>query len=423
MPDVTHRDTCRLCNGASLELVLPILPSAIGDAFVSENELHEEQHTYPLDTYLCLECGHLQNLDIVDPDILFRNYTYKTSASLGLVDHFRRYADSAIERLGLAPDALVVEMGSNDGSLLKAFKSKGMRVVGVDPARSIAAQATSEGIPTFPDFFGVRIAETIRAEHGPAALFCANNVFAHIDDMSSVVTGISRLLAPDGVFAFEVSYLPDMIDNMVYDTIYHEHVSHHSIIPLEAFFNRHDLTLFDIDRTRSKGGSIRGFAQLKSTGRRPQSPLFLEMVAEERRRGITQAPIFRDFFRAIEERKRALLEKIDGMIARGMSIAVYGASTTTTTLMYHLELGSRVSFIVDDNPIKHGTFSPGFHIPVFPSSDLYVRRPDAVVILAWIYRDPIIARHRKFIEDGGMFIVPLPDVAVVSAASMPPNVT
>ena len=417
MPEVTHRDTCRLCGGASFELVLPILPSAIGDAFVSASELDQPQGVYPLDTYLCLDCGHLQNLDIVDPEILFRNYTYRTSSSLGLVEHFRRYADAVVDGLGLVTGSLVVEMGGNDGSLLQAFKRRGMRVLGVDPARSIAERATAEGVPTLPEFFGAALAVRIRSEHGAAALFCANNVFAHIDDMANIVGGIARLLAPNGVFCFEVSYLPDMIDNMVYDTIYHEHVSHHALIPLEAFFNRHGLTLFDVERLPTKGGSIRGFAQLKSTGTRPRSPRLQAMLAEEQRRGITQPEIFRAFFQAIEQRKRLLLAQVDAAIAAGQSIAAYGASTTTTTLMYHLELGSRIAFIVDDNPIKQGAYSPGWHIPVLPSSELYVRKPDLVVILSWMYRQPIVARHQRFLDEGGRFVMPLPDVETISAAS------
>ena len=271
MQHVKHKTHCRLCGSASLERVLPIRPSPIGDAFVTAERTSEPQDLYPLDCYLCLDCGHLQNLDVVDPDVLFRDYTYRTSVSLGLVEHFKRYARSVVESLGIPERSLVVEIGSNDGSLLKAFKSEGMRVQGVDPARNIAASATKDGVPTIPDFFTSRLAAMIKAEQGSAAVFCANNVFAHIDDMSDVVDGIRLLLADDGAFVFEVSYIVDMIDNMVFDTIYHEHVSHHALIPLETFLNRHDMTLFHVARTGTKGGSIRAFAQPKSTGKRPRS--------------------------------------------------------------------------------------------------------------------------------------------------------
>src|SRR4051794_8930809 len=359
MQHVKHKTDCRLCGSSSLDHVLPIRPSAIGDAFVTADHLGEKQDLYPLDCYLCLDCGHLQNLDVVDPDILFRDYTYRTSVSLGLVEHFKRYAQSVVASLAIPKGSLVAEMGSNDGSLLKAFKNEGMRVQGVDPARDIAAAATTDGIPTIPDFFTSALASRIKADQGEAKLFCANNVFAHIDNMSDVVKGIRLLLADDGAFVFEVSYIVDMIDNMVFDTIYHEHVSHHALIPLETFLNRHDMTLFHVARTGTKGGSIRAFAQPNSTGKRPRAAELSQLFAEEERRGITKPKIYRDWFEAINKAKRSVLATLDKAIAEGKLIAAYGASTTTTTLLYHFELENRIKFIVDDNPLKQGTFSPG----------------------------------------------------------------
>jgi C-methyltransferase C-terminal domain/Putative zinc binding domain/Methyltransferase domain len=413
MQHVKHKTDCRLCGSTRLDHVLPILPSAIGDAFVTADRLNEKQDLYPLDCYLCLDCGHLQNLDVVDPDILFRDYTYRTSVSLGLVEHFKRYAQSVVSTLAIPKGSLVAEMGSNDGSLLKAFKNEGMRVQGIDPARDIAAAATADGIPTIPDFFTSALARRIKSEQGEAKLFCANNVFAHIDNMSDVVTGIRSLLADDGAFVFEVSYIVDMIDNMVFDTIYHEHVSHHALIPLETFLNKHDMTLFHVARTGTKGGSIRAFAQPKSTGKRPRAAELSELFAEEERRGITKPKIYRDWFDAIEKAKRSVLATLDQAIADGKTIAAYGASTTTTTLLYHFELESRIKFIVDDNPLKQGCFSPGAHIPVLPSAELATKKPDIVVVLAWIYAEPILKRNQAYIDAGGAFLLPLPEPQIV----------
>jgi SAM-dependent methyltransferase len=405
---VTRKSACRLCGSRALELVLPIRPSPIGDAFVTADRLGEKQELYPLDCYLCGDCGHLQNLDVVDPDILFRDYTYRTSVSLGLVEHFKTYARSVVSDLTIPKGSLVVEIGSNDGSLLKAFRAEGMQVQGIDPARDIAQAATDQGIPTLPDFFTSRIAAQIRAERGPAALFCANNVFAHIDNLGDVADGIRTLLAPDGAFVFEVSYIVDMIDNMVFDTIYHEHVSHHALLPMEAFLQRHGLTLFDVRRMETKGGSIRAFAQLTATGARAMSKVLTALMAEETRRGVTRPDIYREWFEAIERRKQAVLRYLDAARLAGKTVAGYGASTTTTTLLYHFELASRLAFIADDNPLKQGRFSPGAHIPVLPSSELLSRKPDIVVILAWTYAAPIITRNAAFIDAGGTFVVPLP---------------
>lgn len=413
MKQYKHRNDCRLCGATNLELVLPILPSAIGDAFVSKEQLAEVQDLYPLDTYLCLECGHLQNLDVVDPEILFRNYTYRTSASMGLVEHFQKYAQAVVSGLDIPLGSLVVEIGSNDGSLLKAYKACGMRVIGVDPAKSIAASASAEGVKTLPEFFTSSIAQTILAENGPAKLMCANNVFAHADNIADIGKGIRSLLAPDGVFVFEVSYVPDIIDNFVFDTIYHEHVSHHALIPLERFFNKLDMSLFDVERISTKGGSIRGFAQPASTGKRPKTNRFLHMLGEENRRGISRPGIYRAFYQDIEKRKRAVLEYLDRAIAEGKAVAGYGASTTTTTLLYHFELQTRLKFIVDDNPLKFNLYSPGAHIPVYPSSELYSLQPDIVVILAWQYATAIINKHGRFTQAGRKFVVPLPDLMIL----------
>jgi SAM-dependent methyltransferase len=360
-----------------------------------------------------LGCGHLQNLDIVDPELLFKHYTYRTSASLGLVEHFKRYADSVVQTLAVGPGSLVVEIGSNDGSLLKAFKALGFKVIGVDPAQNIAAEATAAGVPTVAEFFGSALAEKIRAEHGSAALVCANNVFAHADNLADIVAGIHALLAPDGAFVFEVSYVPDIIDNIVFDTIYHEHVSHHALIPLERFFRTLDMTLFDAERIASKGGSIRGFAQVLSTGARERTPRLQQLMGNEELRGIVHPKIYRQFYDLIEQCKQATLQYLDTAIASGDSVAAYGASTTTTTLLYHFELGHRLDFIVDDNPAKQGLYSPGYHLPVYDPSQLLERRPEVVVIAAWTYANTIISRNQEYLKEGGRFLIPLPKLKVV----------
>lgn len=408
-----HRDDCRLCGSSRLELVLPILPSPIGDAFIPQDRLDEPQELFPLDTYICLDCSHIQNIDIVNPEILFRDYTYKTSASLGLVNHFNLYASAVIEKLRLPVDSFVVEMGSNDGSLLKAFKNLGMHVLGIDPAVSIAQAATEDGINTLPEFFSFDVAASIYEKEGAAQLFCANNVFAHIDNISNVVMGVRRLLASDGVFVFEVSYVPDMVDRFVFDTIYHEHVSHHSLLPLEKFLNGLDMTLFDVERVSTKGGSIRAFAQPLSTGIRQKTEDLTAMFENEALRGFNQPEVYRKFFKNIQKRKDDVLSYLASSDGEGKIIAAYGASTTTTTLLYHFELENKIKYIFDDNPIKHSLYSPRAHIPVLPSEDLYQIRPDIIIILAWQYESFIVEKHRKFVQEGGKFLIPLPELRIV----------
>ena len=409
---VSRRTTCRLCDGEDPVLVMPIGPSPIGDAYVGIDQKDDEQPLFPLDLYQCQICGHVQNLDIVNPDLMFRDYIYNTSGSASLVQHFQKYADDVMESFRPAPDSLVMELGSNDGTLLRFFKDKGMRVQGVDPALNIAQQASKSGIPTIPAFFTSELAAKIRQDHGPAKLVVANNVFAHADQLADITKGIEAILDHDGVFIFEVSYLLDIIDNFVFDTVYHEHLSYHSIDPFKRFFSKHGLHLFDIQRNLSKGGSFRGFVQ-KADGAKHEKQIVQEMIEEETRRGLHGPKIFHEFEKRVLVRKDAVLEFVDKVRKQGKSVVGYGASTTVTTLMYHFELFDKIDYLIDDNAIKQGLYSPGCHLEVKPSSVLYEEKPDVVLVLAWQYANPIISKHERYIENGGKFIVPLPQLKAI----------
>ncbi len=410
--DIRRRERCRLCDSPKLELAVPMKPSPIADAYVPASRLGVPQALYPLDLYLCQSCGHVQNLDVVNPEIMFRDYLFTTGSSTSLLEHFRKYATDVISRLEIKPGSLVVEIGSNDGSLLKFFKVQGMRVLGIDPARDIARRATESGVETLPEFFNSKLAAQIRKDYGQASVFCANNVFAHADDLVDIVRGIHDILADDGVFVFEASYLVDIVDNFLFDTIYHEHVSYHSIAPLAKLFERLGMQLIDIQHNASKGGSIRGFAQ-RTRGRYPVQPVVGELMAMEKARGFNKLPLYQDYSRRIDQRKAALNDFLDGEIVRGKVIAGYGASTTTTTLMWNFELAHKLAFVADDNLKKHGLYCPACHVPVLPSDELYARRPDYVVILAWQYAAAILKKHDRFIKEGGRFVLPLPELKVL----------
>lgn len=409
---IARRDTCRLCGSTDLELVFALAPSAIADDYVPSERLHEKPPAFPLDLFLCRACKHTQLLDSIDPELLFRNYTYVTSVSLGLVDHFEKVAAKLISRFELAPGSLVVEIGSNDGTLLRFLKQSGASVLGIDPATEIASRASASGIETIPAFFTSKEAERIEKTHGKASLFIANNVFAHANNLGDIADGIRRLLRPDGVFVFEVSYMVDIVQNMIWDTIFHEHLSYHAVRPFVNFFNLHGMELFDIERISTKGGSIRGYAQLKG-GPQLIAPVVSELIGLEEKLEFGEAKTFRAFGDRIDAARDALLELLAKLNSEGKRIAGYGASATVTTLLHHFELGGKLDFIVDDNPVKQGTYSPGQHIPVLPSAALVERKPDYVVILAWIYADPIIKKNQAYLDAGGHFIIPNPALKVV----------
>jgi len=230
------RESCRLCSSRALERVLSLTPTPPANAFVTAVERDRPQPVFPLDLHFCRDCGHVQLLTVVDPRVLFENYVYVSGTSPVFVRHFEAYADDVMRYFSLEHGALAVDIGSNDGTLLGFFQKAGLRILGIDPAKAIAEAATARGIPTIAGFFTPASAARIRAEHGPAAVITANNVFAHIDDLSGVTEGVRSLLSPDGVFVFEVSYLVDVIEKTLFDTIYHEHLCYHSVRPLIPFF-------------------------------------------------------------------------------------------------------------------------------------------------------------------------------------------
>lgn len=344
---------------------------------------------------------------------MFENYVYVSGTSPLFVKHFENYAADVMARLSPSPGGLVVDIGSNDGTLLRFFKNAGMKVLGIDPARDIAEKATACDIETLNNFFSAPLAEEILAAHGPAAVITANNVFAHIDDLAGVTKGIASLLADDGLFVFEVSYLVDVFEKTLFDTIYHEHLAYHSVKPLLSFFDAHGMELIEAVRIESHGGSLRGMAQKKG-GPRAVGASVARAVLREESLGLDKAETLRTFAGRIDTRKAELSMVLAELKAEGKTVAGFGAPAKATTLMYHFGIGPDViGFIVDDSPLKQNLFSPGMHIPVVGQEALAEREPDALVILAWNFAEPIMAKNAAFHDRGGRFIIPLPEVRMI----------
>lgn len=412
MEVIHHRNDCRGCGSKELDLVFSLKPSPIGDAFVTSDKLIEAQPCYPIDLHLCRRCGLAQLLDVIDAGILYGDYIYLTSSSLGLKEHFGAYADNVMERCRLSQNALVIDIGSNDGTLLRRFMEHGMRVLGVEPSARIASQANAQGIETIDNFFSRDLAKAISAKYGYAKVITANNVFANIDDLTGWVDAVKVLLDNDGVFVFESFYLADLLQNKVFDFIYHEHLSAFSVKPIEALFKRVGLELATIQRVPTKGGSLRYFVQ-RSGGPLVNDGAVVELLAHEENIGLyckNTYSGFADMINSLKEKTRAFLVQAK---TEGKSIVGFGASITGTTLIHHFEIGDCLDFLVDDNPAKQGRFSPGLHLPVLAVSELYERKPDYVVILAWRYAEPFIKNNRKYLDNGGGFIIPVPEFKVV----------
>lgn len=407
-----RRADCRLCGSKRLELVFSLAPTPPANAFVKPQEASKPQEKFPLDLFLCRSCGHLQLLDVVDPAVLFEHYVYVSGTSPVFVKHFEEYAKDLIRRYQPGQGALAVDIGSNDGTLLRFFKEAGLRILGVDPAREISEAANKAGIETINGFFTPGLAARVKRERGAAAIVTANNVFAHADDLAGILDGVHDLLAPDGVFACECSYLADVVEKTLFDMIYHEHVAYHAVGPLKRFLERHGFELIEALRVESHGGSLRATSQKKGGPRRPGESVALRLK-EEAALGIEKPETMKAFAAQIEARKRELSSLLEMLKAEGKTIAGFGAPAKATTLMHHFGLGKDVlDFIVDDSPWKQGLLSPGLHIPVVASEELYRRKPDYVVILAWNFAEPIMKKHAAYRAAGGHFVIPLPTVEV-----------
>ncbi len=408
-----RRSDCRLCRSTRLEPAFSLTPTPPANAFVTESERDVSQTSFPLDLFLCADCGHFQLLDVVNPAALFEDYVYVSGTSPVFVEHFRRYAKRAIALSGAASGDLVVDIGSNDGTLLRFFKEFGLRVLGVDPAKEIAARANAAGLETWTGFFTPSLSLKILREKGPATLVTANNVFAHADDLRGMATAARDLLASDGLFVFETSYLADVYEKTLFDTIYHEHLSYHSVAPLLPFFESLGMQLVEAERVDTHGGSLRGVAQ-KAGGRLKVGASVTMRLEEEARLGLTSLAAFASYAARIGALKTKLLSVLTKFKAGGKRLAAFGAPAKATTLMHHFGIdGELVDFIIDDSPLKQGLYSPGLHIPVLPSSAVAERRPEGLLVTAWNFADPIIAKNKAFLDGGGTFIVPLPRVKII----------
>lgn len=414
-----QRSTCRLCHSAQLRKVVPLSPTPVAEKYLEHSENADQVPVHSLDLHMCNDCGHVQLLHIIDPEFLFRDFNYRSAGTKALVQHFDEIANIVSTQYLFAPSPLAVDIGSNDGSLLKCFKKHGFRVLGVDPARDIAAEATAAGIPTLPEFLTRDSVEKILEEYGAASLVCAFNVFAHTDDLEDMTKCIRDLLAPDGIFVFECSYLGDILERKLLGTIFHEHLSHHSATPLAAFLKRLGMELIDIRRNTIQGGSIVGIVQ-KTGGGHPIQPSVREILAEEARQGLTKPETVEEFSRFLSDARLKLSSFIQREQSLGKHFWGFGAARSGATLMTQLALGTAIECIVDDNPAKQGKFTPLHGIPVVPTRFLYEAMPEFTFILAWIHSDTIIATHKRYLEAGGQFVVCFPEPIIIGALGASP---
>jgi SAM-dependent methyltransferase len=405
---------CRFCAAPLRHTFVDLGMSPLCESYVPADSVNAMEPFYPLHAKICESCLLVQLEEFVTGEDIFSEYAYFSSYSDSWVAHARAYVDMAVERFGLGPDSLVMEVASNDGYLLRHVVERGIPALGIEPAANVAEVARDLGIETVVRFFGRELAADLAAEGRRADLLAANNVMAHVPDLNDFVAGIQMVLAPEGVATIEVPHLLRLVEENQFDTIYHEHFQYFSFLSAQKVLAAHGLEVFDVDELKSHGGSLRYYAQRADTGTRPVEPRVHELVARERALGFDTLDGHLAFTARVEETKWSLLEFLIAKRREGKRIAGYGAPGKGNTLLNYCGIRTDLlAYTVDRNPYKQGQFLPGTHIPILHPDVLEHDRPDYILILPWNLKEEIVGQLDYAREWGAQFIVPIPKVEVL----------
>jgi len=404
---------CRFCHTTLLRTFVDLGMSPLCESFLTLEQVNQMEPFYPLHAYVCEKCFLVQVEEYVRPERIFSEYAYFSSYSRAWLRHAESYTDMIVSRLGLNRHSYVIELGSNDGYLLQYFVARGIPVLGVEPAANVAAAAIARKVPTITRLFGLDTAQALVADGHQPDLIIGNNVLAQVAELNDFIAGMKKLLKPGGVITLEFPHLDRLMNENQFDTIYHEHFSYFSLLTADRVFTAHGLTLFDVEELWTHGGSLRVYARHRDDEAHPVGARMQALLAREKSAGLDRLERYAAFGERVEESKRRLLEFLIGAKRQGKSIVGYGAPGKGNTLLNYC--GIRTDFLdytVDRNPYKHGRFTPGTHIPIYPTERILETRPDYVLILPWNIKDEIMEQMAVIQSWGGQFVVPIPDVKV-----------
>lgn len=406
---------CSFCDSESMSQIMDFGDVALAGAFLEEEEFTDEQK-YPLRLYFCRDCYAVQVIDKVNPSVLFSDYFYFSSSIKTLRDHFQEYAYEMSSRFLMSEDSTVVEIGCNDGVLLKPLADHNIStIIGVDPASNVVNTIKDSRINIINDFFGSVVAESIVKTYGLVDLVVANNVYAHIPGIQSTTQAIYDVLKPNGVFVFEVHYLGRVIEELQYDMVYHEHLYYYSLLASINHFKRFDMKVFDVKAVSTHAGSMR-FYVCKNGSKydNNDSSSVSKLLQEELQLGFNFSTTFINFASQVSKQRDQLLNLLHSIKQSGKSIVGYGASGRANTMIQYCGIDDTIlDYMIDDAPAKTGFYTPGSHLKIFSSSVLYQSNPpDYVLVFAWSFFKEILDKNQRYIVNGGKMIVPLPEVRI-----------
>ena len=400
--------SCKIC-GNGIEKFMTFGQMPLGNGFLTPDRFARE-YFFELAPAFCERCGAFQIVEHPDPGKMFHaEYAFFSQTSRAMAAHFETFAKSAMADWLGADDPFVVELGSNDGIMLRHFAARRIRHLGIEPSANVAEAARAQGVRTLNAFFNAETARAVVRDHGPADAILAANVMCHIPDLNSVAEGIAVLLKPDGVVMFEDPYLGEVIRQTSYDQIYDEHIFLFSALSVSRAFAPHGFDLIAVAPQKVHGGSMRYFLARK--GRRAADPSVGRQLAFERDLGLESPGTYDQFRLNCEKSRRDLMAALDDLAAKSRRVAGYGATSKSTTVINYCGITPRhVEFISDTTPTKQGKFSPGAHIPVRPYQDFVARYPDVALLFAWNHAEEIFAKEEAFRAAGGRWLTFVPTV-------------
>ena len=410
---ITKVNHCRICRSKNLTPFLDLGPMPLPNGFLQASQINQPEPTYPLTVGICSDCNLVQLVNVVDPEVMFRNYAYIPSTSQTRLDNFRHIVTQALKFFPPPKNALAIDIGSNDGSLLLEFRNQGLNTLGVDPAENLAKIAQLKGINTLNTYFTTKLARKIKRHQGPATYITATNVVAHINDLGDFFSAIRTLLHPQGIFICEFPYLVDLLQKKLFDTIYQEHLSYFAVQPLLHIIAKNKLKIINIRRTPIDGGALRLTLSQAESSRPEDSNYLKKLIQLEQKLKLHKLAPYRRLSREVNKLRRHIRQTLAKLKTSGKSIAGYGAAARGNILINYSGIGKYLDFIVDSTPYNQGLYTPGSHIHIFSEAEILKRQPDYVLILAWNFAEEIIKKQNQYRRRGGKFIIPVPDVKII----------
>lgn len=405
--------TCRFCGTPLNRSFCDLRTSPPSNSYLRGADLSKSEVFHPLHAYVCESCFLVQLEEFETPEQIFSDYAYFSSYSESWLRHSAAYCASAAARFGLDRDSQVIEIASNDGYLLKNFVKRSIRVLGIEPAANVAKVARESGVPTMIAFFGRELARRIVGDGVKADLLVANNVMAHVPNLNDFIGGMKIVLAREGVVTVEFPHLLNLMREVQFDTIYHEHFSYFSFMTAQSVFAAHGMRLFDVEKLSTHGGSLRIYG-CHADAAHPTTENVDALLQEERDAGLDGLPAYTGFERKVRAVKRSVLSFLIRAQEEGKSVVGFGAAAKGNTLLNYCGVGPElVDYVVDSNPHKQGLYLPGSRIPIFAPGRIRETRPDYVLILPWNLAHEITAAHGYVAGWGGKFVVPIPEVRIL----------